>query len=117
MGSAHLGMNKIRRRQLYPSAERRCAVVCEKGKIAAELPLPIFGIMSELPIETIADQLRFARESVSFLTVVPCLPISDNFWSIKTFPQLNMLIVSASADKGQHFILTNLAKQSSFLQL
>ncbi|NNL76617.1 MAG: adenine deaminase, partial [Desulfobacterales bacterium] len=31
------------------------AVVCEKGEILAELPLPIFGIMSELSIEAIAE--------------------------------------------------------------
>jgi adenine deaminase len=45
------------------------AVVCENGKIVTELPLPIFGIMSELPIETIADRLQKIKKVVSDLGV------------------------------------------------
>ena len=33
------------------------AVVCENKRILAELPLPVFGIMSDLPIETIVRRL------------------------------------------------------------
>ena len=40
------------------------AVVCENGKVMAELPLPVFGIMSELPIEDIADRLRDIKNEV-----------------------------------------------------
>lgn len=45
------------------------AVVCKNGKILAELPLPIFGIMSDLPIETIAQRLQQIKSAVSQLGV------------------------------------------------
>ena len=45
------------------------AVVYENGEILAELPLPIFGIMSDLPIETIADRLQKIKSAVSDLGV------------------------------------------------
>ena len=45
------------------------AVVFENGEILAELPLPIFGIMSDLPIETIADRLQEIKNAVSDLGV------------------------------------------------
>jgi adenine deaminase len=45
------------------------AVVCENGEILAELPLPIFGIMSDLPIETIAQRLQEIKSTVSDLGV------------------------------------------------
>ena len=45
------------------------AVVCENGKILAELPLPIFGIMSDLPVETIAQRLQEIKSAVSRLGV------------------------------------------------
>jgi adenine deaminase len=45
------------------------AVVCEKGEILAELPLPIFGIMSDLPVETIAQRLQELKKAVSDLGV------------------------------------------------
>ena len=45
------------------------AVVYENGEILAELPLPIFGIMSDLPIETIADRLQEIKNAVSDLGV------------------------------------------------
>ncbi len=45
------------------------AVVYENGEILAELPLPIFGIMSDLPIETIAQRLQKIKSAVSRLGV------------------------------------------------
>jgi len=45
------------------------AVVCENEKILAELPLPVFGIMSDLPIETIAGRLQEIKKSISQLGV------------------------------------------------
>jgi adenine deaminase len=45
------------------------AVVCENGNILAELPLPIFGIMSDLPIEKIARQLQQIKKAVADLAV------------------------------------------------
>ncbi len=45
------------------------AVVCENQQILAELPLPIFGIMSELPIEDIAERLKEVKNAVVRLGV------------------------------------------------
>ena len=45
------------------------AVVYENGKILAELPMPIFGIMSDLPIEAIARRLKQIKNAVSNLGV------------------------------------------------
>jgi adenine deaminase len=47
------------------------AVLCEKGRVLAEIPLPIFGIASNLPVETLAaqsDELKraFRRLGVAF---------------------------------------------------
>ena len=39
--------------------------MCENGNILVELPLPIFGIMSQLPIETIAQKLREIKKAVA----------------------------------------------------
>ena len=45
------------------------AVLCEKGEILAELPLPIFGIMSDLPIEDISRRLKQIRKTAAALGV------------------------------------------------
>jgi len=45
------------------------AVVYENGEILAELPLPVFGIMSDLPIEDIAGRLREIKKTVAHLGV------------------------------------------------
>ena len=45
------------------------AVLCENGEILAELPLPIFGIMSDLPTEDIARKLRQIRKTAAALGV------------------------------------------------
>ncbi len=45
------------------------AVVYENGEILAELPLPIFGIMSDLPLETIVQRLNEIKSAVSELGV------------------------------------------------
>jgi adenine deaminase len=45
------------------------AVVCDKGVILAELALPIFGIMSDLPIVDIARKLGQIRKAASALGV------------------------------------------------
>jgi adenine deaminase len=56
------------------------AVVFENGKILAELPLPIFGIMSDLPIEDIAGRLQEIKKAVSHLGV----PFPDPFLTLIT---------------------------------
>jgi adenine deaminase len=45
------------------------AVLCKNGEILAELPLPIFGIMSDLPIEDIAQRLKQIRKTAAALGV------------------------------------------------
>jgi adenine deaminase len=45
------------------------AVVCRDGIILVELPLPIFGIMSDWPIETIAQALHQINQTASDLGV------------------------------------------------
>ncbi|MEJ2164991.1 MAG: adenine deaminase C-terminal domain-containing protein [Desulfobacterales bacterium] len=45
------------------------AVVCEHEEISAELPLPIFGIMSDFPIETITERLQEIKKEISRLGV------------------------------------------------
>jgi adenine deaminase len=45
------------------------AVVCEKGDIIAELSLPVFGIMSDLPIEDIARELEKIKTAATDLGV------------------------------------------------
>ena len=45
------------------------AVVCENKKILAELPLPVFGLMSELPIEIIARRLQKIKKEIKRLGV------------------------------------------------
>jgi adenine deaminase len=45
------------------------SVVCNKGQILSELPLPIFGIVSDLPMETIAQKTQEITDAVSKLGV------------------------------------------------
>jgi adenine deaminase len=45
------------------------AVLCENSKILAELPLPIFGVMSDLPMEDIALKLKQIRKTAAALGV------------------------------------------------
>jgi adenine deaminase len=45
------------------------ALVYENGEVLAELPLPVFGIMSDLPLETIVQRLQEIKSAVSDLGV------------------------------------------------
>ena len=45
------------------------AVVIEKGESKAEIALPIFGIMSDLPIEAIAGKLKEIKAAAAALGV------------------------------------------------
>lgn len=55
-------------------------VVCEDGKVTAELPLPIFGIMSDLPMEQIAERLDEVMRAAHALGV----PFADAVLSLVT---------------------------------
>jgi len=45
------------------------AVVCAKGKIEAELPMPVFGIISDLPMEEILERTQDIKKKLSGLGV------------------------------------------------
>jgi adenine deaminase len=45
------------------------AVVCESGRIVEELALPIFGLMSELPLEELNEKLNAIQRAVADLGV------------------------------------------------
>ena len=45
------------------------AVVCDRGEIIAELALPVFGIMSELPVERLAQKIKEIKDAVSGIGV------------------------------------------------
>ncbi len=61
-GDMAVAVNRIR-------ALQGGAVICAKGEILAELPLPVFGIMSELPIEELARRLKQIRKAAAGLGV------------------------------------------------
>jgi adenine deaminase len=56
------------------------SVVCKDGKILSELPLPIFGIVSDLPMVTIAQKTQEITDAVSKLGV----PFPDPFLTLIT---------------------------------
>jgi adenine deaminase len=45
------------------------AIICKEGEILAELPLPIFGIMSDLSIEAIAESLEKIKSTAAELGI------------------------------------------------
>jgi adenine deaminase len=46
------------------------AVVCRDGQLIAELPLPIFGLISDLPIEDLAEQIQTVNTAAAALGVL-----------------------------------------------
>ncbi len=44
-------------------------VVCDKGRILAELPLPLFGIISDTPVEVLARQMDEVNKAASGLGI------------------------------------------------
>jgi adenine deaminase len=45
------------------------AVVCDGGRVAAELDMPVFGLISELPIEALAARLKSIKQAAADLGV------------------------------------------------
>jgi adenine deaminase len=45
------------------------AVVCNRGRVLSEMPLPVFGVASTEPLEVIATQLKDVKKSVAELGV------------------------------------------------
>lgn len=55
-------------------------VVCDRGKILAELPLPIFGIISDTPADILAVQMKEINSAASSLGI----PFSDPMLTLVT---------------------------------
>ncbi len=55
-------------------------VICAGGKVKAELPLPVFGIVSDLPMEEISERLQSVRQASSDLG----MPFPDSTLSLIT---------------------------------
>ncbi len=45
------------------------AVVCNAGRVAAELAMPVFGLISELPLEELVNRLKAIRQAAADLGV------------------------------------------------
>jgi len=56
------------------------AVACAAGRVLAEIPLPIFGILSDLPLEVIASKLGEVKKAVKELG----FPFDDPLLTIDT---------------------------------
>lgn len=56
------------------------AVVCDRGAVAAELPMPIFGLMADRPLEEISDRMRSV---VGALQALGC-PFTDPYRTLAT---------------------------------
>jgi adenine deaminase len=67
-------------------------VVVSGGRILAEMPLPIEGLMSDLPAEEIAQANKKVRETVYELGVSPDIEPFMNmaFVSLSVIPSLKM---------------------------
>ncbi|MDQ1330746.1 MAG: adenine deaminase, partial [Thermodesulfobacteriota bacterium] len=55
-------------------------VVCDKGKILAELPLPVFGIISDAPVDNLAAQMKEINSAAAGLGI----PFSDPMLTLVT---------------------------------
>jgi adenine deaminase len=56
------------------------AVVCKDQRIVAELAMPVFGLMSELPVKKLADKLRILNNKLNNLGI----PFPDPLLSLVT---------------------------------
>jgi len=55
-------------------------VVCNKGKVLAELPLPVFGIISDIPADALARQMKELNSAASSLGI----PFTDPMLTLVT---------------------------------
>ncbi len=55
-------------------------LVCEGGKVVEELPLPVLGIISELPMEALAQKTKRLREAAARLGI----PFANPFLTLVT---------------------------------
>jgi adenine deaminase len=61
-GDMAAAVNRIRKMQ-------GGSVICRKGRILAELPMPIFGLVSDLPMPDIVEKLQAIRKAAASLGV------------------------------------------------
>lgn len=55
-------------------------VVCEGGKILVEIPMPVLGLISDLPMETLAEKMKEVRTAAARLGV----PFANPFLTLIT---------------------------------
>lgn len=72
-GDMSLAVNRI-------TALKGGAIVCAKGRILVEIPLPVFGIISDLPIEMLAGKIEEIRSAVKELG----FPFDDPLLTLNT---------------------------------
>ena len=65
--------------------------VCSKGKILASLPLPIAGLLSPDPLETVVSQLAEVEKAAACLGNLPPSPFSIlSFLALPVIPELRL---------------------------
>lgn len=70
-------------------------VVCKKNKILASLPLPIAGLLSDLPLEEVNNKFNILLKSVHQLGDVPSNPFAImSFLALPVIPEIRL------TDKG-----------------
>jgi len=56
------------------------AVVCDGGRVAAELSMPVFGLISDLPLEALVAKLKTVKQAAADLGV----PFPDPLLTLNT---------------------------------
>ena len=74
------------------SALRGGIVVVENGVVAAELPLPVAGLMSDAPLEEVNDLLESAKAAAHGMGVPPAVDpfMTLSFMSLPVIPALKI---------------------------
>ncbi len=74
------------------SALRGGIVVVENGAVAAELPLPVAGLMSDAPLEAVNDLLESAKAAAHAMGVPPAVDpfMTLSFMSLPVIPALKI---------------------------
>lgn len=81
-------------------------VISNNGKVVAELPLPIAGLMSDLSSEEVAERLGILKKVLKdFGSVLPDLFMTLSFVQLAVIPKLkltNMGLVDVTKNKFVH---------------
>lgn len=66
-------------------------VICKQGKILAEVPFPVFGVISDLPMKTLADSIAFVNQTAQDLgAAFPYPLLSLNTLTTSAIPYLRI---------------------------